>query len=102
MKFNIDEVINRATETAMELIKATKLTDLKDVESASASVPVDEEHHIFMDFGHSQDLKEVWLWFSLEKNDRDGWEDSIDEQDTTDLSEESIRLNLRYLLEDWQ
>ena len=33
MKFNIDEVINRATETALKLIAETDLTSLEDDET---------------------------------------------------------------------
>lgn len=102
MKFNIDEVINRATETALKLIAETDLTSLEDLEKSNASVPVGADYQIFMDFGHNPDLTEIWLWFSLEDNTQDGWQNGLDEQDTMDLSEESIRLNLRYLLEDWQ
>ncbi len=102
MKFDIDEVINRATKTALELIAKTDLTSLKELEESNASVPVGDDWHIFMDFGYRPDLTKIWLWFSLEDNTQDGWQNSLDEQDTTDLSEDSIRLNLRYLLKDWQ
>lgn len=60
----------------------------------SARVDIDDEYYIFIDCDQeNNDLN--YFWFSLE---RQGDIESIDEQDTSDTSKESIRFNIDELL----
>lgn len=96
---NTETIITNALTAIKQMIAETDFADKDDVLLTNTTVPIDSNFHIFINYGYNSDFTEFWLWFSLEKNDRNGWEDSIDEQDTSDLTTASIEYNLRLLLE---
>ena len=93
------DIVQQALQTALSLINSTNLSSIDDLEKSSANCYIDDNHYIFMTFGYKPDLTEIWLWFSIEHKDRGPYEDSLDEQDTADLSSESITYNLKILLD---
>lgn len=94
---NIDKIIGEIVVIAMDLIKATDTDDLAALSEASANYDVNDTYAIFMNF-EPYECPDNGLWFTFyEKNSDDGW--NIEEQDTSELTEESVRYNLKILFD---
>lgn len=100
--FDIDEAVDRITEEILSFISQTDLTSVKDLTESYLTLPVSGDVEITIDYGYNirdEVITDVWLYFSLDMGN------GIDELniaacDTYDLSENSIRFNLKLLLED--
>lgn len=95
---NINKIIDEVVTIAIDLIKATDTDSVTALSEASANYDVNDTYAIFMNF-EPYEYPNNGLWFTFyEKNNGDGW--NIEEQDTANLTEESIRYNLKILFDD--
>ena len=95
----LDEIVKGALAIAKGVIDTTDFDDSYDVCNSSGTFSCEDGRHIFIDFGYDG-REEVWMYFSLEEDDRDGWTDSVAESASLDLTEESITQALYLLLKD--
>lgn len=91
----INEVIAACNECEMwykEIADAEKFEKKGEI---NARVDIDDKYYIFIDTDSENDRLN-YFWFSLECEDE---YDFIDEQDTSDISENSIKYNMEVLLD---
>lgn len=91
----INDVISECKEITAKY-KEVKDAGKLDKNNLNGRVDLNDNYHIFIDVDSADNENLNYFWFSVE-DDCGG--DSIDEQDTTDISEESIRYNVNLLLE---
>lgn len=99
LDINKNKIIDEITSVALEFIKNTNIEDLIDLEGSCANYDINDKYAVFMNF-EPYECPNYGLWFTFyEKNSEDGW--NIEEQDTADLTEDSIRYNLEILFNNY-
>lgn len=102
MTFVFETVLYNACQAIQDMINSTDFTDMQSIECAAVTVDINDNYHIFATYNNINDsewtMDDIYLWISIEKNNRDGWDSSVDEQMTHGLSSVSIEATLRQLL----
>ena len=96
MQYKIKEISENVLSTCQEMLESFINGKRKDY--ISGNDWINNKYYIFIDC--DQEPGGInYFWFSVEQADRDGYEDSVDEQDTSDVSENSILNNIKWLLD---
>lgn len=91
----INDVVSECREITAKY-KEVKDTGKLDKNNLNSRVDLNDNYYIFIDVDSADNENLNYFWFSVE-DDCGGY--SIDEQNTADISEESIRYNVNLLLE---
>lgn len=94
-----ENIINNVVSECREIVakyKEVKDAGKLDKNNLNGRVDLNDDYHIFIDVDSDDNENLNYFWFSVE-DDCGG--DSINEQDSADISEKSIRYNVNLLLE---
>lgn len=95
MEHKIKEISKNVLSVCQEMLENFANGMKKDY--ISGNIWINNKYYIFIEC--DQELGGInYFWFSIEPADQDGYKDSVDEQDTDDVSESSILHNIEFLL----